>query len=35
MKEKCTFKFGLDEHLHTIHGNSMAYFPNEEGEIRT
>jgi hypothetical protein len=35
MKEKCTFKFELVEHLHKIHGNSMAYLPNEDGEIRT
>jgi len=35
MKEKCTFKFEMVEHLHKIHGNNMAYFPNEDGEIRT
>jgi len=35
MKEKCTYKFGMVEHPHKIHGNSTAYFPNEDGEIRT
>jgi len=35
MKEKCTFTFGLADNLHTMHGNSMAHFPNEDGEIRT
>lgn len=35
MKEMCTFKFGLVEQLHEIHGNSTANCPNEDEEIRT
>jgi len=33
MEEKCTYKFGMVQHLHKTHGNSTAYFPNEDGEI--